>query len=204
MALVATRADYEPANAGEGAAALYYNPATGQGYRQYPFFQERIDSLKGRFAPNGQKLLVAGCGWGYLVQLAVAAGYDAWGVDASAYAVGKAQAAIGAALAPRILQADVLNATQLRQAANAAGIPGGNPRFALLVTEDVLPCLTDGEITTAVTNLRARCTSNLLHICTLADPSVVQDSRCNWKTGAQWKALLSPPDLVVDENLRVL
>ena len=57
----------------------YWNPDTGESYRRYPFFADRVAQLKQRFAPNGQALLIAGCGFGYLVDECVTAGYDAWG-----------------------------------------------------------------------------------------------------------------------------
>jgi hypothetical protein len=88
MSLLATQQDFEPANATESASALYYQPADGSGcVIDFPYFQARIDSLKGRFAPNNQKLAIWGCGWGSLVNLCVTAGYDAYGFDASAYAI---------------------------------------------------------------------------------------------------------------------
>lgn len=194
MSLLASRADFEPATPEEGAAALYYNPADGQGYRAYPFFQERLDALKGRAAPNGQKLAVWGCGWGYLVQLAVQAGYDAYGFDASTYAVNKAKA-LSPALAGRFFVRDALVSGDVNGARGDAGLRGKNA-FALLVTEDLLTCMSDAEVGACLPLLRGICSANLLHIVTVADPTATQDSRVNWKAPAQWKALLSPPDVV--------
>lgn len=197
MALIATREDYEPANPTEGASALYYNPADGSGYTEYPFFQERVDALIGRFAPNGQKLAIFGCGFGYLVKLAVEAGYNAFGFDASSYAINRGKALLPT-VANRLFVRDATTSAGVNGAKSDAGLKG-QQKFPLLVTEDMLTCLTDAEIAVALPLLRGACSSNLLHIVMLEDPSTEQDPRVNWKTAAEWKAILSPPDVVANE-----
>jgi hypothetical protein len=189
MSLFATAADFEQG----GPGALYSNPP----YMEYPYFQERINALIGRFAPNNQKLLIVGMGFGYLVNLAVTAGYDAFGID-NAYAVGKAQA-LFPSLASRFIVADALSASTLDAAAKTAGLHGGTPKWPLLITEDVLPCMSDAEIQTALTNLRARSSTNLLHFV-MPDSGLAEayDPRINWKTIDGWRAVLCPPDVVGD------
>jgi hypothetical protein len=172
---------------------LYWNPADGSSYRRYPFFADRVDALKQRFAPNGQALLIAGCAFGYLVDQARQAGYNAWGCDGSAWAVSQA-------VVSQVQQADVLVPAQLDAVANAAGLRGNPPRWDLLVTEDLLTCLTDAEIPTALANLRARCRANLAHLVTPLDPATTQDPRITWKSYADWKAIVSPPDVLLGEN----
>lgn len=201
--LLASAADFEPATPAERAAALYWEPSAGVGYREYPFFQQRIDKLIGRAAPNNQKTIICGCGWGYLVAKAVAAGYDAYGGDASSYAISKAQA-LFPALASRFVVADLTTTAGVNAVRSAAGLVG-QQRFALGVTEDLLTVLTDTEISNCLSAVRNRVNSNLLHIVTLLDPeSPFQDPRLNWKTAAQWLALLSPPDVVMNERLEQL
>jgi hypothetical protein len=201
VSLLATRQDFEPANPAEGAAALYYAPVSGEGYDcegMRTTLQLRIDSLKGRFAPSNQKLAVWGCGWGWLVDLAVTAGYDAHGYDASQYAITKAQASFPA-LSGRFHLRDALVSADMTPARRDAGLQGAQ-RFALLVTEDLLECMSDAEIAVTLPLLRGICSANLGHIVTPLDPwgqahGARQD--VNWKTYQQWKALLSPPDLVI-------
>jgi len=200
LSLLATQQDFEPANATQGASALYYQPVDGSGYQQFPFFQTRVTSLRGFAAPNNQKLAVWGCGWGYLVSLCVTAGYDAYGFDASAYAITKGKQQLPT-VASRLFQRDALVSADVTASASDAGIHGGNPRFALLVTEDLLTCMSDAEVQTTLPLLRARCTSNLLHIVTALDPTVPTDPRINWKTDAAWKAIVSPPDQLYDSVL---
>lgn len=188
MSLLATQADFE----GGGAGALYTNPT----YEQYPFFQQRINALIGRFAPNNQKLAIWGCGWGYLVQLAVNAGYDAYGFDASSYAINKGKT-VNPGIAARLFIRDALVSTDVTAAKSDAGIHGKS-NFALLVTEDMYPCFSDTEIQTSLPLLRGICSSNLLHLVTCGDGLADCDPRCNWKTIDAWRAIFCPPDVVGD------
>lgn len=205
MSLLAAQPDFEPANAAQGATALYYQPADGSGYSNaFPFFTDRINAIKGRAAPNNQKLAIWGCGWGQLVNLAVAAGYDAYGFDASTYAIARGKATQPAAIGARLFQRDALVAADLTASIKDAGIRGGGSKFALLVTEDLLTCMSDAEIQTALPLLRGAATANLLHLVSLLDTTTQQDPRINWKSAADWKALLSPPDVVADQTGTVL
>ena len=200
--LLATQQDFEPANPIEGAAALYYEPdqPLGSGYRQYDFFQQRIDQLKGRVAPNNQKLAIWGCAFGYLVELAVNAGYDAYGFDASAYAINRGKQVMPAAIASRLFLRDATVAADVTASRNDAGLKG-NTRFALLVTEDMFTCLTDAEVQTALPLLRGACSANLGHMLTVLERTGTgNDPRINWKSIAAWKALLAPPDQVIDST----
>lgn len=186
MSLLASAADFEQ-------GGLYEPP-----YSRFPFFQTRLDELKQRFAPTGQKLLIVGCGYGYLVDDAVTAGYDAWGVDASAYAINKGKTLLPA-IANRLIVADALVGAQLDAAATTAGLKR-NVKWPLLVTEDVLTVMSDAEVQTCLTNTRARCSTNLLHFVIPGDPQTEPscDPRINWKTIDAWRAVLCPPDVVGD------
>lgn len=185
MALPATAADFEQGG--------LYGPTP---YHEYPFFQERIDALRGRFAPNGQKLAIWGCGYGYLVNLAVQVGYDAFGFDVSSYAINKGKQLLPA-ISNRLFVRDALSAQDVANSRKDAGLKG-NQKFALLVTEDLLSVLTDSEVTTAVGNLRVSALSNLLHIVSPLNPEDNQDPRLNWKTIPEWLAIVAPPDFVYD------
>src|SRR3989344_51243 len=198
--LIWTEADFEK------PGCFYCNPGSPPGvpagYRRYPFFADRLAMLKRRFAPDNQKLLIVGCGYGYLVDLALQAGYDAWGCDISPWAVARAQRVLPAASAARVLLGDATSSTSLAAVKTAAGLKD-DQKFAVLMTEDMLGCLTDGEIALALPALRAICSSKLLHLATPLDPSAEQDSRLNWKTGLEWKELVAP-DVFVNQNGRQL
>lgn len=197
MSLLATQADY---GLPDGTPGVLYS----QGYQDFPFFQARINTLKQKFAPNGQTLLIAGCGFGYAVNYAVNAGYNAFGIDGSTFAINEGKSLLPA-IASRLAVADITVANQVDTASRSFGLKGGTPKYALLMTEDVLPCLSDAEIQTALTVLRARSSSNLLHLVTPGNPGDPGlDSRLNWKPlgegatipAGSWRALLCPPDIV--------
>lgn len=188
MSLQATQADFE----GGAPGALYQNPT----YNQYPFFQTRIDSLSQRFAPNNQKLAIWGCGWGYLVQLAVTAGYDAFGFDSSAYAINKGKILLPN-IASRLFVRDALIAADVTQSKKDAGLKG-QTNFPLLVTEDMYSVFSDTEIQTSLPLLRGSSSANLLHLITPGDGGPDCDPRLNWKTITAWRAVFCPPDVVGD------
>lgn len=195
MGRLASSADFE------GPSGLYWEPGTEQGYRRYEFFARRADLILARHGAGG-KVLVVGCGWGFLVDELLARGYDAWGLDGSAYAVAKAAEVLPAASAGRVLLADAMNRSQVAAVRAAAGL-SGNQRFKLVVTEDVLPVLTDAEVAIAVAECR-RVASNVLHIVTPLQPDTEQVAGLNWKTGAQWKTLAAPDAVCVTGTYEVL
>jgi SAM-dependent methyltransferase len=171
---------------------------------------ERAQYLLNRF-PTG-KTLIAGCGPGYTVARMRAAGADVWGIDISDWAVQTlAPSRLVGALAPglaRIQLGSVLvraNLTTRRQTA------GGT--FGVIVTEDLLPALTDAEVVTARAELARTLTAGgaILHLvtCLKPDDQIVSDIRglpdlpptpnnvqpvyrlqgLTWKTLAGWKAV---------------
>jgi hypothetical protein len=167
------------------------------GYRRYPFFAQRAAWIHAT-VPTG-KLLIAGCGWGYLVDELVKLERDAWGIDASAYCVSKD-------IAPgRVLQRSALVRADLNAVKSAAGI-ATNGRFAAGITEDLLPCLTIAEITSALQELRRACTS-LLHIVTPGDGTAQPPGRVpemTWRVAAGWKQIVGSDPVYNAETGAVL
>jgi cyclopropane fatty-acyl-phospholipid synthase-like methyltransferase len=191
MARLASLADFEQ-------GGLYTS------YRRYSFFAERREMVMGRFGnpQSAGKLLVAGCGWGYLVEELLTQGYDVWGCDASAYAVAKAQEVLTAAAAARVILADCLVRSQMTALRGTAGLTG-NQRFSTAITEDMLPVLTDAEVPTVLTELRRITQLNLFHIITCSDIPSERNPALNWKTQAEWKTLVSP-DLTLNTETGVV
>lgn len=168
--------------------ALYSN------YRRYPFFAERAAMIRRRVSPSAS-VLIAGCGYGYLVDELRKIGVRAWGCDLSPWAVGQASQVIPAT-ATFVLLGDVTDTNSLNTVRAAAGLPG-NQDFALVVTEDVLPMLTDAEIAAALEAVRT-VGSAVLHIVTPGDPTdTTRASGVTWKPIAAWRALCAP-DPVMD------
>jgi hypothetical protein len=195
VSLLATQQDFEPANPTEGATALWYTPHDGSGHPvTSPAQQARIDWLKATYPPSNQKLAIWGCGWGGLVDLAVTAGYDAWGFDASTYVIPRGKQVHGS-VSTRLFQADALNSTQVANTSKSAGIKGQG-KFALLITEDMLTCMSDAEVTKTLPYLRSESTV-VIHMVSPLDPTAQQDARINWKAATAWKTLVAP-DIVYD------
>jgi hypothetical protein len=201
VSLLATQQDFEPANPTEGATALYYQPYDGSGYDiNAPDFQERCDWLVATYPPTNQKLAIWGCGFGALVNLTVAAGYDAYGFDGSSYAISRGKALLPT-IASRLFVRNALVSKDVTASRTDAGLRG-QAKFALLVTESMVSTMSDAEISTMLPLLRASSSAaQEVHMEVPEDPGAtaagMNDSRLNWKSSADWKALLSP-DVVWD------
>ena len=192
MARLATQADFEPSNAGELSTALYSQ------YRvDYPFFATRANAINVRF--SNQTILVVGCGWGSTVDLLIETHgvADAWGCDASSYCLAKASTQLSNP--GRILQGDILNVASMDGVRSAMGVPG-NKKIDVIITEDVLPCLSDAEIAVALPILRD-ISGTMFHIITCSDNDHTRHPDLNWKTRAQWRALLPVSELIYDTEL---
>lgn len=77
-------------------------------------------------------------------------------------------------------------------------------QYDWIISEDVLPILTDAEAVELAVSMRA-VAPHVVHWLQALIPGGDQDVRLNWKSGEDWKALVAP-DLVVvrNENSRVL
>ena len=92
-------------------AAYYESGVTGRGYDEYLAVREnwlrtfgsRLRAIA-RHKPAGRSLDV-GCGPGFFLDAAAARGYEAWGLDPSAYAVGLAQRTHGERVRQGVLEA---------------------------------------------------------------------------------------------------
>lgn len=101
-------------------------------YRQHEGYAKRARLLSALPAP----LLIVGCGFGFTVAELRKLGSIAWGIDASVYAFQNRTTSFMA-------QNDILRP-------NFSGIL--NARFGTVITEDLLPCLTDDEARIAAGN----------------------------------------------------
>lgn len=130
---------------------------------------------------------------------AEAAGYDRNAPEIDALVARYARPGVprrrrgGTAADVPIINEDILTSTG-RTAIRAA--VGGNPQ--IVVTEDILPGLTDTE----AQDMAAACQTfggqqTVAHLVTTLQPDAVQDTDYNWKTLADWK-LLIPSDIFVD------
>lgn len=200
MSRLASQADFFASYDAQGNKI----PGTGNlydEYKRFPFFAWRADEIARRFTPSVGKLVIFGCGFGYLVDELVQRGFDAWGVEMADYARGKAAEVLPFASANRVVLANMANAAALNNVRSAAGLTG-NQRFAVGISEDVLPVCTDESearvgIETAhgiVSNTAGR----FLHWITCTKPSAPGDLDSRypgllWRSRAEWRAIIDTP-----------
>lgn len=176
-------------------------PGTGNiydEYRRYPFFAERATIVASLFPTSIGKVVIFGCGFGYLVDELVQRGYDAWGVEGADYARNKAAEVLPFGSANRVVLANMTNQSALNQVRNAAGL-SGNQRFAVGISEDVLPVCTDEtEARVALVaghGIVSTTAGRMLHWITCSKPETQGDLDTRlpgllWRSRAQWAAII--------------
>lgn len=172
---------------------MYWPP-----YGDRPWFAERAALLNGRYLSN--KTLIVGCGWGYTVQYCLNLGMDAWGCDASQYALDKATEVLPAATRARIMLGDATSAASLEAVRSFAGLKG-KTKFTGAMTEDMLSMLTPAEVQLALPAIRG-VAGNVAHLITCSKPNDLPGMRLpgfgiSWRTIEEWKAIVAP-DTVID------
>lgn len=197
MARLATEADFHGGRHREARRAAGPPPLYDE-YRRFPFFSERAAAVRARY-PDARRVLVVGCGYGYLVDELRRAGVpEPWGVDAAPWAVERAAAVLPGASARRVRLADATDAASL-----AAALPevlGRGGRFDLAVTEDVLPVLDAAEQRAVLAAVRVRAAA-VLHVVTPGDPADPRKAPgLDWKPTAVWAALVAPDALLDAET----
>jgi hypothetical protein len=168
------------------------------------------------------RVAIIGCGFGWTVEALVAMGYAAAGTDVSSYIQGNKSTTEDTDYNARITAAGLNPAsgdglTIKAELVARGGGPGNRSRatvanedlannasrsrvrqlFAgnkvtVAISEDLLPWLTDAEITTQVSRVAQLDSSNLriiAHFLTPAQPG--NFAAYNWKTAAEWRAFLN-------------
>lgn len=180
MSRIATKIDFE-----EGG--MYDE------YHRFPFFEWRVDALKELFPPSNQKIAIWGCGWGYLVDEAVKVGFNVYGFDASEYAIDKGRSLLPH-ISDRLFIRDALSVSDVNSTTTE------NQKFALAITEDMLPCMNDDEVDLAISLLRKISELPLVHILTPSNAGGSgHDSSMNWKPDSEWSDILQP-DRVLNQH----
>lgn len=198
MSRISTLADFGLGAGPFPAGRLYtaYDPSAS-------YLLDRATQIRGRFSNLSTKILVAGCGIGTLVQLLTNLGYtDVWGCDISSELINHGKS-LYPTIASRLLVADCLNNSgstlpSMTGVRRAAGLNGGN-RFALCITDDVLTVMSDTEVQTCLTVLRATA-QTLVHVLwPKYTDGTVQDPTLNWKSvPTEWQATIGNGEWVVN------
>lgn len=168
----------------EAEGGLYWNPS----FCDYPQFTRRAEQLAARF-PSG-RVLIVGCAWGFTVQHCLEQGLDAWGCDASLYALDRATEHLPAEVRARIFYGDITEATSM------ANVAQGRP-FNAVVSEDMMPMLTIPEVKRAKQVL-ASLGGTVLHYVTPA-PAEPHPSIVTPLDADGWRSLLEPQDVLITE-----
>lgn len=117
----------------------FFNGPIYTHYRHHSGYRKRAELL--RHQP--QPILIAGCGFGFLVVELLKLNIDAYGSDASRWAIGRR-------VSERVVYGDILQPLD---------------HWPMIVTEDLLPHLTDEEARLAAENCRLA-SDNVLHLVT--------------------------------------
>lgn len=161
-------------------------------YRRYPFFAERAQIISQNCFG---KILIVGCGWGFTVDECLSLGLDAWGCDASSYAVFKAQKELPQTSYSRIVVGNILSSSDISNIKLLSGLTI-EQKFDWCVTDDVLPVLNnDSEVLAALAVLRSHA-NNLLHFIT---PKIdgTQHESLMWKTASEWRNFLDDDLMII-------
>lgn len=188
-----------------------YEGVVDDQYRRYPYFATRATIIDNLFRADyrNQITVVAGGGWGYLVdELDQLQWNRVYSLDASSYAVNRGGQELPTS-ASRILQGDILSPQDLQSFRSDVGRPW------FIVTEDVLPCAESiAEAQMMLDNLRdfRRPPGDILHIITprnsrgvlQEDGSVaypwgeqVQMPGFLWLSEQEWVDLIGPDEVIV-------
>lgn len=153
---------------------------------------------------GGSKVLVAGCGFGYLCWELWNLGLSAWGADI-AWPITKGKGGKLPNISDHIFEADCTSTTAIGTVKSQAGI-GKNGKFALGITDDLLSAADDAaNVSAMLTALRANCT-RLLHFITCYNAGDPKSGRLpdgttpDWLAMSQsaWRTLIGPTDVIVD------
>lgn len=106
-------------------------------YTRYPLPPEVYAKRARLFRYFPEPMLVVGCGFGGLIQALEDSGKLAWGIDASPYAIENRTH-------QRVKSGDILDLSDWQMG-----------QFETLITEDLLPHLTDEEVLVAARNCQA-------------------------------------------------
>lgn len=158
-------------------------------YIKFPFFEQRAEFILQNYSTT-KTILVAGCGWGYLVEELVTRGFDTWGCDISDYAINKAIQVLPKEISTRIIKADITNKKQMKGICKITQVD----RFDLCITEDILPIMKLYEIPLLLDALQS-ISKKAIHIVSCSNPTIPgdldrRDPSLIWKSRKEWESFL--------------
>lgn len=190
----------------------------GSADRAYYQTQAGLRAANIRGASGTGRYLVAGHGYGHLVQsLRTAGNTETWGCDLSSYAVDQSRLAYPA-IAARFVSGDCrVNASMASVRSNTIG-GRSNVLYNVIITEDLLSACgpnkhpltytaqdwtdADAEVQSTLTALRSVLASNgrMIHIISMLEPGFIDLINVTpglWYTGEQWRSRIPATDVVL-------
>lgn len=175
--------------------ASLYNPPFIRANKEQLFGTGMRDARNLRLALEAvgmrptQTVALIGGGYGWVAEEFIAAGYQKVAVfDTSAYIQGNK--AVNAVLT---IYNEGGTTSQSRRSIRSTLTGNGNTAVDWAISEDILPCLLDSEISTYAPQLRQIATNVAHWVSPKEDGNV---ANLNWKTLAEWKAFMAPDWIV--------
>ena len=158
--------------------ASYEDFNDGPVYTRYPLPDEVYDKRARLFQFYPEPILVVGCGFGGLVRAFRDLGKEAWGIDASQWAIDNRDKRVE----KRVVKFDILDLSDW-----VLGEMGS------VFTEDMLPHLTDDEVLVAARNCQALApfVINMVTECG-------EDKGLNYHTTGYWMSLTGQPTISLE------
>jgi len=185
----------DPAHPQRGVWFHYSRIGLGRGFGD--FRTDELELFKWRWArltrlhgiARGDRVLVVGCAFGFLIEAAKAAGFqNVYGIDSSAW--------IASMMPTEADPESVVVARDFRHARAPDELISatGSRNFVWVVTEDVVSCYDDVDVVAMAPVLEgfldSRDVSRVVHMTTIGEPGS-GDPDINWKaTIDEWAALL--------------
>lgn len=153
-------------------------------------FARRLAWLTGLGMDASDRVLVGGCGYGFLIEVMRDAGFTSvWGIDSSPHI--QARRALETRGDVLLVEDDMRGGGRIRAALRSLT---GDDIFDWVIDEDALSSFSDGELAGMLNACESvlspsKPTSNIVHMVTPLLPGHRQDPAINWKLLSTWKQI---------------
>lgn len=158
--------------------ACYRDFNDGPIYTRYPLPDEVYDKRAKLFRFYPEPILVVGCGFGGLVRAFRDLNKQAWGIDASQWAIDNRDKRVET----RVFNFDILDLSNWTMG-----------EMETLITEDLFPHLTDDEVLIAVRNCQALAPFVINMVTEYG-----QDKGLNYRSTGYWMNLTGQPTISLE------
>jgi len=157
----------------------------------FPFYRRRVNALVAAFPIQpADRILVAGCGFGYIIDEFKDAGFpNCWGIDSSSYISGRRS--IEATDTTLFVSDTITGGGRVKAALRSLT---GDDIFHWVISESLLEGQTDAEIPALLNAAEgvldpSVTQDHIIHMVVPLQSDASQDAEFNWKTLADWNAM---------------